>query len=58
MATVCPRRLDSIYTLTYYMKWTKTSWTDSSLLKIILKFMNENTMYNYNDFIIVPSLGP
>ena len=27
--TVCPRSLDPIYIATYYIKWVKTSWTDS-----------------------------
>ena len=26
--TVCPRSLDSIHIVTYYIKWFKTSWTD------------------------------
>ena len=28
---VCPRRLDPIYVVIYYIKWAKTSWTDSIL---------------------------
>ena len=25
--TVCPRSLDPLYIVTYYIKWVKTSWT-------------------------------
>ena len=28
--TVCPSSLDSTYIVTYYVKWVKTSGTDSS----------------------------
>ena len=37
--TVGPRNLDPIYIVTYYMKWAKTSWTDSKCqnYKTILK---------------------
>ena len=28
--TVCTRSLDPIYLVTYYIKWVKTSWTDSN----------------------------
>ena len=28
--TLCPRSLDPIYIVTYYMKQVKTSWTDST----------------------------
>ena len=29
VATECPRSLDPIYIVTYFIKWVKTSWTDS-----------------------------
>ena len=29
LSTVCPRSLDPIYIVTYYIIWVKTSWTDS-----------------------------
>ena len=29
--TVCPRSLDPIHLLTCFIKWAKTSWTDSTL---------------------------
>ena len=28
--TACPRILDPIYILTFYISWVKTSWTDSN----------------------------
>ena len=31
--TLCPRSLDPFDTVTYYIKWLKTSWTDSKVKK-------------------------
>ena len=28
--TICPRSLDTIHIVTYYLKWVKTSWTNSN----------------------------
>ena len=30
--TVCPRSLDPFYVVGYYIKWGKSSWTDSVIL--------------------------
>ena len=30
-STVCPRRLDLNYIVTYCIKWVKTSWTGSTV---------------------------
>ena len=30
-STICPSSIDPIYAVTYYIKWIKTSWTDSSI---------------------------
>ena len=32
---VCPRTLDSFYTVTYYIKWIKTYWTYSRTAQIL-----------------------
>ena len=32
--TVCPRRFDHIYVVTYFIKWVKTSWTYSIVGKV------------------------
>ena len=29
--TICPRSSDSIYIVSYYMKWATTSWSDGML---------------------------
>ena len=34
--TVCPRSSDPFYTVTYYMKWVTTSWTDGSFSSILI----------------------
>ena len=31
--TVCPTSFDPNHTITYYIKWIKTSWTDSKAYK-------------------------
>ena len=28
--TVCPKSLDIIYIVSFYINWVKTSWTDST----------------------------
>ena len=30
LITVCPRSIDPFYIVNYYIKWSKTSWTDST----------------------------
>ena len=30
LTTVCPRSSDPFYTVTYYIEWVTTSWTDGN----------------------------
>ena len=34
--TVCPRSLDQLYVVTYYIKWVNTSWTNSNTYMSLL----------------------
>ena len=35
MNTICPRSLDPIYIVTYYIKWVKTPWTYSMYYSLV-----------------------
>ena len=39
-STICPRSLDLIYIVTYYIKWVITSWTYSNLALIKSAYTN------------------
>ena len=53
-STVCPRSSDPFYTVTYYIKWITTSWTDGipalflhwGLSLIVTPFYKENLIIN------------
>ena len=46
--TICPRSLDLIYIVSYFINWVKTSWTYSRTFLLIVLLVFDSVAY-FND---------
>ena len=48
--TACPKSIDPFYTVTYFLKWVTTSWTDGNANVQSLKLISfESFLWKYTD---------
>ena len=60
MVTVCPRSLDTVYTVSYYIKWFKTSWAYGRSVLLFKRKIKVNTsnhaIFYYNFWALLNAL--
>ena len=46
--TMCPRRSDPFYIVSYYIKWVTTSWTHSNLVDVRIQIEKNIFVFSFN----------
>ena len=58
LSTVCPRNLDRLYIISYYIKWVKTSWTYIKyVFRLGIRLQKKNKQHELDDDDMVCPYG-